>query len=245
MTQHAPLSVRDLSAGYQRTLALDSVSVTVSPQTIHAIVGPNGSGKSTLLKASLGLLAGTTGSAKFFGEPLDKVRPRVAYMPQTADVDWDFPIVVNDVVLMGTYPKLGWMRRPGRKQRALAKQAMEKVGLEKLGRRHISQLSGGQKQRVFVARLLAQEADLLLMDEPFAGIDKASEALIIDVLRAEVANGKTVIIVHHDLNNLASFCTHATLLSGGHVVESGDVKKVLAPQALTAAYGISSDLLGV
>ena len=240
-----PLQTINLSAGYQRTLALQAANISVNPRSIHAIVGPNGSGKSTLLKASLGLLPGSTGQALFFGENLEKVRTRVAYMPQAASVDWDFPIKVQDVELLGTYSKLHWGRRPGKAEREIAAQAMERVGLTEVAHRHISQLSGGQKQHVFVARLLAQDAELLLMDEPFAGIDIASEAVITQVLKTEVERGKTVVLVHHDLSNLASFCDNASLLSGGNVVASGSTNEVLNPEILSAAYGINSALLKV
>ncbi|MGV9189179.1 metal ABC transporter ATP-binding protein [Arcanobacterium canis] len=236
----SPLEMRKLSASYGQVRALNSVDITVTQGSVHAIVGPNGSGKSTSLKAALGLIA-SSGEAHFFGQPLNKVRPRVGYMPQVAGVDWDFPITVADVVAMGTYPTLGWFKRPGREQKRLAAEAIERAGLEDVAGRHIGALSGGQKQRVFVARLLAQKADLLLMDEPFAGVDMASEATILDILREQINHGATIVLVHHNLATVNEFASHASLLSDGNVVASGSVGRVLAPDIVAKAYGIPSE----
>lgn len=164
-------------------------------------------------------------------------------MPQTASVEWDFPIKVKDVVLMGTFPRLGWVRRPGRTERKAAASAMERVGLTDVADRHISALSGGQKQRVFVARTLAQGSDLLMMDEPFAGVDIASESVIRSVLQDVATQGKTVMIVHHDISSIGGFCDQATLLSAGSVQATGDIDDVLSPEHLANAYGIAPEML--
>lgn len=238
------LEIQSLIAGYRSTLAVRDVSMHVELGTIHGIVGPNGSGKSSLIKAALGLLPGTQGEAKFFGKRFDEVRKDVGYMPQVASVDWDFPVSVHDVVLMGTYPRLGWFRRPSRAEHERADQALATVGLAELAHRHIAQLSGGQKQRVFLARLLAQDARLLIMDEPFAGVDVASEAVIIRILREEAARGRTVVIVHHDLSSVSEFCTHATLLCEGSLVATGAVDDVLTQENIALAYHIAPTLLG-
>ncbi|MCI6573923.1 MAG: ABC transporter ATP-binding protein [Actinomycetaceae bacterium] len=233
----SPLELHQLSASYGSVRALSGVSMAVEPGAIHAIVGPNGSGKSTLMKAALGLIA-SSGEARFFGEPFARVRRRVAYMPQTASVDWDFPITVKDVVAMGTYSSVGWFRAIGREQKKATAHALERAGLADIADRHIAALSGGQKQRVFVARLLAQGADLLLMDEPFAGVDIASEATILEILQEQVATGATVVLVHHDLGTVSAIASHVTLLSHGEVVASGLTSQVLQPSVVARAYGI-------
>ncbi|MDP9805978.1 manganese/zinc/iron transport system ATP- binding protein [Trueperella bonasi] len=232
------LATRDLTAGYRNTIAVKSVTMEVGQGHIHAIVGPNGSGKSSLIKAVLGLLSGTKGTALFFGGSYAEHRKSVGYMPQAAAVDWDFPITVKEVTLMGTYPRLGWFRRPRPRDLERAREALAQVGLSELAGRHISQLSGGQKQRVFLSRLLAQDAKLLIMDEPFAGVDAASESVIINILKEEAARGCTVVIVHHDLAQVAEFCTHATLLREGEVISTGPVGEALTSEAIAEAFQI-------
>ena len=160
-----------------------------------AILGPNGAGKSTLIKAMLELIPRVSGKAEFFGKNLSRVRKRIAYMPQSASIDWDFPARVKDVVLMGTYTHLGWLRRPGKKEHQAALAAMEQLDISDLANRQISELSGGQKQRTFVARALTADADLLVMDEPFAGVDMKSEKTILQVLRSLASSGKTILLV--------------------------------------------------
>ena len=194
-----PCVVENISAAYRDRLALSGVSFTVPSGEIMAILGPNGAGKSTLIKAMLELIPRVSGKAEFFGKNLSRVRKRIAYMPQSASIDWDFPARVKDVVLMGTYTHLGWLRRPGKKEHQAALAAMEQLDISDLANRQISELSGGQKQRTFVARALAADADLLVMDEPFAGVDMKSEKTILQVLRSLASSGKTVLLVHHDL----------------------------------------------
>lgn len=240
-----PLEISRIVAGYQKKVVLHGVDFQVEAGRIHAVLGPNGSGKSTLLKAALGLVQQQSGDVKFFGKDLSQVRRRVGYMPQVAEVDWDFPTTVDDVVLMGTYAQLGWLRRPGRKEKEIAHQAMETLGIADLAKRHISQLSGGQKQRVFVARILAQQTDLLLLDEPFAGVDVASELVIMQVLKDLTRQGKTVIVVHHDLGSVSRFCDSATLLNSGQVVSHGVLAEALSATTIGKAYGIDGALLGL
>ena len=228
-----------LSVAYQDTIAVSDVSLRVSPGQVVALLGPNGAGKSTVMKASLRLVPTLAGEVAFFGEPLPRVRSRLAYVPQTATVDWDFPTTVGDVVLMGTYAQLGWLRRPGARQREAAAAAMERLGISDLAHRHINELSGGQQQRTFVARALAQNAELYLMDEPFAGIDITSQQAIMTLLRELVDEGKTVMIVHHDLQTVPDFCDSVVLLSGGNLVAAGSVAEAFTADNIARAYGLS------
>ncbi len=232
-------STHQLSVAYRDNLALNDVSVSVNSGHFMAILGPNGAGKSTLIKAAMGLIPTLSGTASFFGQPLGKVRRRIGYMPQSAEVDWDFPTTVRDVVTMGTYGQLGWIRRPGPKQMRLVDNALEMVGLADLAHRQISQLSGGQKQRTFVARILAQDPEVLIMDEPFAGIDVASEQTIMTILRDLNASGKTIVIVHHDLSTVTSFATDVTVLQEGKVVATGPTSECFTAEVIGEAYGIS------
>ncbi len=240
---HPPCSVEHLSVAYHDKPVVKDVSLSIPPGSVTAVLGPNGAGKSTLLKAVMGLIPSLAGTVSFFGQDLGRARRKVAYMPQTAEVDWDFPTTVRDVVTMGTYARLGWWRRPGAAQRATAAQALERVGIPELADRQISQLSGGQKQRVFMARTLAQEPDLYLLDEPFAGVDVASEQAIMQVLRSLRDEGRTIVVVHHDLSTVRRFCTHAVLLSDGLLVAAGPLAEAFTPQTLHRAYGLSDEAL--
>nr|WP_285895930.1 ABC transporter ATP-binding protein [Trueperella bernardiae] len=228
-----------MTAGYRDRVVLHAASMSIDTGQIMAILGPNGAGKSTLIKAALGLVPPLAGSASFFGEPLSTVRHRVGYMPQVAAVDWDFPATVGDVVLMGTYGRLGWLRRPSRAQYVLADEAMDRLSITDLADRHISELSGGQKQRTFLARTLAGEPDLLLLDEPFAGVDIASALAITDVLRGLAAEGRAIGVVHHDLGTVKDFCTHATLLREGRVEATGPLDQAFTPATIHRAYGLA------
>lgn len=225
-----------LSAAYHSRPVLREVDLTVPQGVVMGVVGPNGSGKSTLIKAMLGLVPTRGGHTRFFGLPLDRVRHRVGYMPQHTSVDWDFPVTVRDVVLMGTYGRLGWLRRPGKKQRAQAAAAMAKTGITDLAGRQIGQLSGGQRQRVFLARTLAQEPDLYFMDEPFQGVDAFSQQAIVEVLHQLRAEGTTIVLVHHDLATVPEYCDQVTLLSRGTVVGTGDVDTHFTDQLIRSAY---------
>lgn len=227
--------VAGLTVDYRSHRALNNVSATVPAGRVTGVIGPNGSGKSTLLKAMLGLIP-ATGATTFFGLPLSRARNRVGYMPQSASVDWDFPATVRDVVTMGTYGSLGWFRRPGRTQRATADAAMAQTGVTDLADRQIGALSGGQRQRVFLARTLAQQPDLLMMDEPFAGIDAASESAILEAL--EQLPDVSIMIVHHNLATVRELCDDVIILKEGRLVAAGPVADALTEENLQAAYDI-------
>lgn len=238
----APLSIRDLTVAYRETPVLWDVDVTFPAARLCAVVGPNGAGKSTLLKSALGLLPVASGTVRFFGEPLARVRRRVAYVPQRTSVDWDFPTDALDVVQMGLYGRLGWFKRPGQAERDAALHALERVRMADFAGRQISQLSGGQQQRVFLARALAQGADLYLMDEPFAGVDATTERAILDVMQEVQREGRTVIVVHHDLDTVRDYFDHLTLLNV-EVVASGPLLEVFTQGNLDATYGARSKFL--
>ncbi len=230
------VEVHDLTVAYHRKPVLWDVDADIPAQRLVAIVGPNGAGKSTLLKAILGLVRPASGQVRIFGRTLREARRLIGYVPQRETVDWDFPVSAFDVVLMGRYGRLGWLRRPRRDDRDAARRCLDQVGLADLADRQISQLSGGQQQRVFLARALCQDASLYLMDEPFAGVDAATEAAIIDVLRAMRSAGKTVVAVHHDLQTVADYFDHVLLLNL-RLVAAGPVRDTLTPANLQATYG--------
>lgn len=232
----------DLSVAYRAEPVVRGVSLSVPQGVVMGIVGPNGSGKSTLLKAMLGLVPTLSGRAEFFGEPLSRVRDRVGYMPQRTSVDWDFPTTVRDVVLMGTYGRLGWLRRPGRAEKELAADAMAQTDVTDLAGRQIGQLSGGQRQRVFLARTLAQQPDLCFMDEPFQGVDAFSQQAIVDVLHQLREDGKTIVLVHHDLGTVPDYCDQVTLLHAGRLVTSGEVHTHFTEDNIRTAYGLAGGL---
>jgi manganese/zinc/iron transport system ATP- binding protein len=232
----SPLSVRGLTVSYGQTPAIFSVDMTVRAGAMTAIVGPNGAGKSTLLKAALGVVKPLAGSISVFGQPLARMRDRIAYVPQRASVDWDFPTRVIDVVMMGLYRRLGLLGRVRAAHRAQAMACLDRVGMTDFATRQIGQLSGGQQQRVFLARALAQDADIYVLDEPFAGVDAATETAIIAVLKELRDTGRTVLAVHHDLSTVPEYFDDVVLLNT-QVVAAGPVKEVFTEQNLQAAYG--------
>jgi manganese/zinc/iron transport system ATP- binding protein len=236
MDPSSPLAVRGLTVSYGEKPALFSVDATFPAGAMSAIVGPNGAGKSTFLKAALGLIPAVSGEVRVFGAALAAARARVAYVPQRASIDWDFPASVIDVVLMGRYRKLGLFRRVSRGERAAAMDALARVGMDGFADRQIGQLSGGQQQRVFLARALAQEADLYLLDEPFAGVDAATERAIIEVLKSLKAQGKSVVAVHHDLSTVADYFDHVFLVNVRAMAE-GPVAETFTQEALARTYG--------
>lgn len=233
-------ATENLSVAYGAQPALRGVDFHVPQGVVMGIVGPNGAGKSTLIKTMLGLVTPLTGSAEFFGRPLSRVRQRVGYMPQSTSVDWDFPTTVVDVVTMGTYGSLGWLRRPGKAERARAEHALEQTGIGDLAPRQIGELSGGQRQRVFLARALVQEPDLYFMDEPFQGIDARSQGAIVSVLHSLREQGKTVVIVHHDLATVRDYCDQVTLLNQ-RIVASGPADEVFTREAIRTTYEVTTD----
>ncbi len=230
------LEVHDLTVAYRTQPVLWDVDLALPAGKLIAIVGPNGAGKSTLLKTVLNLVAPTTGWVKIFGRPYRQRRSWVGYVPQRGSVDWDFPTSALDVVMMGMYGQIGWFRRPGRSHREKALECLEEVGIPEFADRQISQLSGGQQQRVFLARALAQDARIYLMDEPFAGVDAATEDAILVLLQELRSRGRTVISVHHDLQTVAEYFDHVVLLNM-RVVASGSIADAFTQSNLQATYG--------
>jgi manganese transport system ATP-binding protein len=238
MTEPA-LNIRDLSVSYGQIRALDGASLTVQRGRICGLVGMNGSGKSTLFKSIMGLVKPDAGEVRINGRTPGQARARheVGYVPQSEDVDWSFPVSVRDVVMMGRYGHLGFTRRPRARDRAAVDSALERVELTDLADRPIQQLSGGQRKRAFVGRGIAQEADVLLLDEPFAGVDKRSEAMIISLLQELAAGGRTMLVSTHDLHALPELADEAVLLMG-RVLAHGTPQEVLRPENLALAFGL-------
>jgi manganese/zinc/iron transport system ATP- binding protein len=232
----SPLSVHAVTVAYHRKPVLWDVDYDAPAGRLIAIVGPNGAGKSTLIKACLGLVPAASGQVAFWGEPLRRARARIGYVPQRESVDWDFPISALDVVCMGRYRRIGWCRPVTRPHREAAMRCLEQLGMASFAHRQISQLSGGQQQRVFLARALAQEADLYFMDEPLAGVDASTEQAIVGVLRDLRARGKSVLCVHHDLQTLSTYFDEVLLLNT-RVVAAGPVSRVATRENLTRTYG--------
>ncbi|MFZ5828393.1 MAG: metal ABC transporter ATP-binding protein [Bacillota bacterium] len=231
-----PVLVRDLTVAYQKRPVLQGVSLSLPEGRLVGVVGPNGAGKSTMLKAILGLIPRVSGEVQIYGKAYKEARREVGYVPQRSSVDWDFPTDALDVVLMGRYGHLGLFRRPGAKDRELAMHALEQVGMADYAHRQISQLSGGQQQRVFLARALAQDAQVYFMDEPFAGVDAATEKAIITLLNELKARGKTVLVVHHDLQTVREYFDSLVLLNM-RVVAAGATDRVFTAENLSKTYG--------
>jgi manganese/zinc/iron transport system ATP- binding protein len=233
---NAALSVRGLTVSYAENPAVFSVDATFAAGAMTAIIGPNGAGKSTMLKACLGIVPRLSGKVELFGQPVEDARHRIAFVPQRASVDWDFPATALDVVKMGLYRTTGLFGRLTGAPTTRAQACLGRVGMADFGNRQIGQLSGGQQQRVFLARALAQDADLYMLDEPFAGVDAATERAIVDVLKDLKSEGKTVIAVHHDLATVAEYFDRVFMISVGAVAE-GPVREAFTAEALTTAYG--------
>ena len=235
-SEQKAIQVTDLTVAYQDKPVLWDIDLHVPPGVLLSIVGPNGAGKTTLIKAILGLVRPAAGNVLIYDKPYEAQRRIVGYVPQRGSVDWDFPTSVLDVVMMGRYGTLGWIRRPGKKERELAMQALEKVGMEAYTTRQISQLSGGQQQRVFLARALVQDATVYLMDEPFQGVDATTERAIVTLLQELRADGKTVVVVHHDLQTVADYFDWVMLLNIRRIA-SGPVDEAFTPDNLRETYG--------
>lgn len=231
-----PLEIHDLTVAYQKRPVLYGIDLEVPLGSLVGIIGPNGAGKSTLIKAVMGLLKPVGGWVKVFGKSYAENRSRVGYVPQRESVDWDFPVNVLDVVLMGRYGRLGLLRRPGKADREAAMECLERVKMVPFAARQIGNLSGGQQQRVFLARALAQESDLYLMDEPFAGVDAATEQAIMDVLRELKARGCTILVVHHDLSTAREYFDRLILLNM-RLVAFGPTAEVFKAETLQKTYG--------
>ncbi len=236
------LEVHDLTVTYQRKPALWDVDFMIPSGVLAGIVGPNGAGKSTLIKAVMDLIPTASGYVKIFGHAVDEVRDRISYVPQRESVDWDFPASALDVVLMGRYSKRGLFRRLGDRDRRIARDCLHQVGMEAFAGRQISQLSGGQQQRVFLARALAQEADLYLMDEPFAGVDASTESAVLTLLSQLRDAGKTILVVHHDLQTAAEYFDWMIMLNT-RLVAAGPRDEVFTHDLLQETYGGKLTLL--
>ncbi|QDU56801.1 metal ABC transporter ATP-binding protein [Aeoliella mucimassa] len=230
------LEVHDMTVAYRRKPVLWDIDLTVPEGNLVGIVGPNGAGKSTFIKSVLGLVNLASGKVEIYGKPYQEQRHLVGYVPQRETVDWDFPVTVLDVVLMGTYGRLGWFRRAGKAERALALECLEQVELSDFADRQIRQLSGGQQQRVFLARALAQDAKVYFMDEPFAGVDAATEAAILRLLQKLRSAGKTVFVVHHDLQTTREYFDWVVLLNL-RLLACGPIETTFTNANLHKTYG--------
>lgn len=239
MIQHVEnpvIEVHDLTVTYNQKPVLWGIDLSLPKGSLVGIVGPNGAGKSTLIKAIMDLVPLSSGYVKLFNAPLDGVREKVSYVPQRESVDWDFPASVYDIVMMGRYGKLGLFKRPRQADKEVVLESLRQVGMEQYRNRQISQLSGGQQQRVFLARALAQQADVYFMDEPFAGVDAATEKAIVQLLKQMSDEGKTVVVVHHDLQSVAKYFDWLILLNM-RLVASGPTEAVFKEDLLQEAYG--------
>ncbi|MBB5174223.1 metal ABC transporter ATP-binding protein [Texcoconibacillus texcoconensis] len=232
---NSAVQVKNLSVSYYGHTALEDISFEASPKQLIGIIGPNGAGKSTLIKAIMGMVSKNDGEVTALGQSISKVRKRIAYVPQRSMIDFDFPVLVEDVVVMGSYPHLKWWKRPGKKEREIALDCLRQVGMLEYRKRQIGELSGGQQQRVFLARALAQDGDVFFLDEPFAGIDVSSENIIIDLLRKLRDEGKTIFVVHHDLSKVEEYFDSLMLLNK-KLIGYGDKAKVFQPDLVSEAY---------
>lgn len=237
------IEVEKLFVSYYGDEALQNISFSIEKGNLIGIIGPNGAGKSTLIKALLNLIPKDNGVVQFFGKPFGELRKEIAYVPQRSNLDWDFPITVLDTVLLGTYPKINLFRKPKKKHKEWAFQCLERVGMEEFYKRQIGELSGGQQQRVFIARALAQQPELFFLDEPFVGIDVSSEQTIIQLLKELRDEGKTILVVHHDLGKVNDYFDQLILLNK-EMVSYGDVSQVLREESLKRAYSGQLSFLG-
>lgn len=229
------LEVKNLTVSYSNKIALTDFNFSMENGKLVGIIGPNGSGKSTLMKAVLNLTAKDSGEVRIGEKPIEKVRENIAYIPQRSNIDWDFPILVRDTVLLGTYPKLGLFKRPKAKEKKIAEEALKKVGMEDFSDKQIGELSGGQQQRVFLARSLAQDADVFFMDEPFVGIDIHSEEIIINILKELRDQGKTLFVIHHDLTKVEDYFDELILVNK-ELVATGTVSDVFTPELMERTF---------
>ncbi|WP_353095322.1 metal ABC transporter ATP-binding protein [Tissierella praeacuta] len=236
------IEVEDMTVAYQTKPVLWDIDLDIPKSVLMAIVGPNGAGKSTLIKAMLDLIKPVSGNVLFNGQSYRSQRKHIGYVPQSESVDWDFPANVLDVVLMGRYGELGWLKHPKEEDRRKAIEALEKVGMIEFKDRQISQLSGGQQQRIFLARALVQDADIYFMDEPFKGVDAKTEKAIISILKELKERGKTIIVVHHDLQTVEEYFDWVVLLNT-QIIASGPVDEVFTDENLKKAYRSTGQIL--
>ena len=230
------IEIKHLNVSYYDHLVLNDINLNIPKGVMCAISGPNGAGKTTLVKSILNFIPHLTGSIKINGKDLKKEIDSISYVPRKESVNWQFPTTVSDVVLMGTYRELGWFKRPGKTQKDKANQAMKQLGILDLANKEIASLSGGQQQRVFLARMLCQDADIIFLDEPLVGIDKKSEQIIMNILNQLKKEGKTIIVVHHDLATIEKYFDYLVLVNH-KIVASGYVKDIFTPDNINQAYG--------
>jgi manganese/zinc/iron transport system ATP- binding protein len=230
------LEAHNLTVAYKKKPVLWNIDLSVPQGSLCAIIGPNGAGKSTFLKAALGIVKPISGWVRFFGKSYDEVRKRIAYVPQRESVDWDFPASVFDIALMGRYGKLGWFKRPTSHDKQIALDSLKKVGMDAYKNRAIGDLSGGQQQRVFLARALAQDADVYFLDEPFSGVDVSTEKAIVKLLKELGKEGKTVFVVHHDIQTVSEYFDWVIMLNV-RLIASGKLKEAFTQKYLAEAYG--------
>jgi manganese/zinc/iron transport system ATP- binding protein len=230
------ISIRNLTVSYGRNPAVRGINLDIEAGNMIGIIGPNGAGKSTLLKGILGLIHADTGTTRIYGKPVKEALKKISYIPQKESFDWDFPVVVNDVVLMGRYPHLRLFQKPGADDHAKVEKALEMLEMTPFRERQIRYLSGGQQQRVFIARALAQEADILFLDEPFVGVDAATEATILRILKSLRDNGKTILIVHHDLAKVKEYFDKLILINR-HLVGYGPTSEIMNAGLINRTYG--------
>jgi len=240
---NSTIEVQNLSASYFGHKVIENISFSFETGKLIGIIGPNGAGKSTMMKAMLGLIPIDSGEISFANQSVKNIRRKIAYVPQRSVIDWDFPITVQDTVLLGTYPNLGLFRRPRKSDKEWAFHCLEKVNMQNFSKRQIAELSGGQQQRVFIARALAQKAEYFFLDETFVSIDVSSEETIIKILKDLRDNGKTVFVVHHDLTKAEDYFNDLILINK-ELIESGPTQKVIRPEIMTKAYKMDFKLLG-
>ncbi|MBO1004878.1 metal ABC transporter ATP-binding protein [Pseudogracilibacillus auburnensis] len=229
------IDVKNLSVSYYGNEVVRDVSFSFKTGNLIGIVGPNGAGKSTMMKAALGLIPKDSGTVVICDQPIHNLRKKIAYVPQRSNIDWDFPIIVKDTVLLGTFPNLGLFKRPKKEEKELAAQCLEKVGMQEFSNRQIAELSGGQQQRVFLARALAQKADFFFLDEPFVGIDVASEEIIINILKDLRNAGKTIFVVHHDLSKVENYFDDLILINK-ELYGAGPVQQVFQTENMERCF---------
>ena len=238
-SQTPAIDIRGLTVAYNATPVLWNIDLEIPQGVLMGVVGPNGAGKSTLLKAVLQLVPKLTGEINVLGKPYSVDRKQIGYVPQRSSIDWDFPTTVFDLVLMGTYGRLGWFRRPGKKEKLEARAALDKVEIGDLADRQISELSGGQQQRAFLARAFVQDAPIYFLDEPFAGVDAMTESAIISLLKELRDEGKTIIVVHHDLTTVREYLDQVTLINR-EVISTGSVADAFDQTSIETAYGCAA-----
>lgn len=235
--QRAPIiTVKGLSVSYDRKMVLTNIFLEIEAGKIHGVIGPNGAGKSTLFKAILGLIDLQVGEVKVKGDSIKKHRKEVVYVPQKSDIDWQFPATVFDVVLMGRYPHKGFFQRMNTHDHELAAKALRDLGIEHLRNRQIGELSGGQQQRVFLARAICQEAEIFLLDEPFVGIDITTEEKIISILKKLATEGKTLLVIHHDLSTVRTYFDKIIMINQ-RLIASGDIETTFTDENIAKAFG--------